>query len=284
MKKIPRIIFNFNDVCLNNCSFCFIPFDKKGSGTLSLWKDILARANEFSPNMISFSGCDPFFYEDFYSLLTDTNKTCYWGVDSSLIWLNRSAFLSCASKIDQLSTSLDDVPDMPVFQRYSQKKLETFMENFTFAANHFPKLVVHTLFSKRNSNYLEQIADTLLLHNIKTWSLYQFWPFNLIKNDSDFCCTKKEFVTRGKEIEHYIDNRLDFEYVPYENRANGYFFVSSTGLVYTTLNKKIGEYKILGNIFDIDIYEKWKNWSNPKFAEKILINKIEREIKNDDKG
>ena len=280
LPKIPRIIFNFNDQCLNGCPFCFIPFDGKGSGDFVLWQEIMDRASDFSPDMISFSGCDPFYYEDFYTLLEKTPKKCFWGVDSSLIWLNQEKFSSCCHKLDQLSTSWDDVPQMPVAQRYGPKKMVRFLDNLDCVLQHIPNTVVHTLYSTRNANYLEYIADALLARKISTWSLYQFWPFDFIQTPQDFLCETEDFCGRGQEIKNYIANRLNFEYVPYRGRANGYFFVSSTGLVYTTLSGTTGKYMQLGTIFDEHIYEKWYAHSTPALAEAILGQKIKREIRN----
>lgn len=279
MKKIPRIIFNFNDKCLNGCPFCFIPFDGQGAGKISLWREILSRAYEFSPEMISFSGCDPFYYSDFYELLLSAEKKCYWGVDSSLVWLDRARFKECAPRLDQISTSLDDLPKMPVYQRYDAVRLKKMMSNFDYVLGLFPKTVVHTLYSKKNDGYLEKIADELFSRGVRTWSLYQFWPFDFIKNVGDYQCEEEIFKKRGEEISAYCDGRLDFDYVPYKNRANGYFFVSSTGKAYTTLDGAVGSYKPLGSIFDEDIWDKWQAWSNPSLAGKILGMKIGREIK-----
>lgn len=284
MEKIPRIIFNFNDRCLNGCPFCFIPFDGKGAGDLVLWQEILDRAAEFSPDMISFSGCDPFYYKDFYTLLENAPKTCFWGVDSSLIWLDHEKFLSCYQKLDQLSTSWDDVPQMPVPQRYGPQKMARFISNLDFVVQHIPNTVIHTLYSQRNAAYLEHIADALLEKNISTWSLYQFWPFDFIQERQEFLCEEEAFSARGEELADYVADRLNFEYVPYQNRANGYFFVSSTGLVYTTLPGKTGRYLQLGTIFDHDIFEKWYEHSNPDLAEEILGKKIKREIFRKDNG
>ena len=278
MKKIPRIIFNFNDRCLNGCSFCFIPFDKKGAGDLILWQEIVDRTADFSPDMLSFSGCDPFYYTEFYKLLESAKKDCFWGVDTSLIWLDRDGFLSCYQKLDQLSTSWDDVPQMPTIQRYDTQKMTQFMDNLAFVQQYIPNAVIHTLYSKRNSAYLTHIADMLLARNISTWSLYQFWPFVFHNDPQDFLCDEQEFLAKGKALSRYIDGRMDFEYVPCQNRANGYFFVSSTGAAYTTLPGKIGKYQPLGSIFDKDIFEKWRTYSNPDNAEEILRKKIKREV------
>ena len=280
LPKIPRIIFNFIDRCLNGCPFCFIPFDGKGPGELSLWLEIMDRAADFSPELISFSGCDPFYYSDFYTLLETAKKSCYWGVDSSLIWLDRERFAGCASRLDQFSTSWDDVPQMPVFQRYPAKKLALFTDNLDYVRSYLPNTVVHTLYSAKNSDYLPYIADELIHRKIKTWSLYQFWPFDFIKNPEPYLVDETVFNTRGQQILEYVNGRLDFEYVPCKNRANGYFFVSGNGDAYTTIGGAVASYKKLGSIFDADIFEKWHAFSNPSASGTILDLKIKREINN----
>ena len=212
-----------------------------------------------------------------YTLLETAEKQCYWGVDTSLIWLNKKKFQSGYGRLDQISTSWDDVPQMPHFQRYGGDKYRMFEEHFAFVMAHMPQIVVHTLFSKKNKDYLKQIADELLKRKVRTWSLYQFWPFDFIQNTGDYCVETGVFEQQGREMAQYIAGRMDFEYVPYMNRANGYFFVSSKGKVYTTLSGSLGKYKVLGSIFDGDIYEKWHEWSNPGAAEEILERKIMRE-------
>ena len=277
MQKIPRVIFNFNDRCLNGCPFCFIPFDHKGVGDVGLWREIIARANEFLPDMISFSGCDPFYYSDFYTLLETAEKKSAWGVDTSLVWLEKERFADCFERLDQISTSWDDVPQMPVYQRYAGEKYRRFVENIEYVIQYMPQLVVHTLLSHKNKEYLQDIAEELIKRKVRTWSMYQFWPFEFIHNAQDYMTTPELFEEKGRMLEEYVAGRLDYEYVPYLIRANGYFFVSSQGKVYTTLPGTVGSYKELGTIFDQDIYEKWFQWSNPAAAGEILEKKLKRE-------
>lgn len=276
--NIPRIIFNFNDVCLNGCPFCFIPFDHEGPGSLEMWKQILMRAYEFSPELISFSGCDPFYYPEFYELLQSVPKRSRWAVDTSLVFLDRAGFERIAPRLDLISTSLDDVPGMPVKQRYGREKLERFHQNFDFVLQRCPQLMVHTLYSERNAEHLTQIADHLISRNVRHWSLYQFWPFDFMAEPAkEFLCPDQQFDAAGKRLLEYCGDRIDFEYVPYKGRANGYFFVSSRGKVYTTLPGEVGAYLPLGSIFDDDIYTKWQQYSTPERAGEILALKLRRE-------
>ncbi len=276
--SIPRIIFNFNDECFNHCPFCFIPFDGKGAGELGLWERILQRAYSFSPELISFSGCDPLIYSDFYKLLERTPKQCKWAIDTSLVFLDRSAFDRVYSKIDLISTSLDDSPNMPIRQRYPDKKLMQFYENFEHVQKQCPQITVHTLYSTRNAEYLTDIATFLIQKKVRHWSLYQFWPFDFMKAEASAFQTDDEiFTLAGKAISEYCADRIDFEAVPYKGRANGYFFVSSLGEVYTVLPEQTGRYWTLGSIFDADIEEKWRAYSSPEKAEDILALKLQRE-------
>jgi MoaA/NifB/PqqE/SkfB family radical SAM enzyme len=277
MRKVPRIILNFNDRCLNGCPFCFIPFDGAGVGDVGLWREIIARANSFSPEMISFSGCDPFYYEDFYELLETAEKRCCWGVDTSLVWLNEEKFRSCCGRLEQISTSWDDVPAMPEVQRYGGERYARFVRNVEIVRERMPQLVVHTLFSSKNRDHLERIADELLKRQIRTWSIYQFWPFDFIKQSEEYITDPQDFRSRTDAVQDYVNGRLDLECVPCEGRANGYFFVSSRGTVYTTLGGPVGRYKVLGTIFDEDIFEKWQYWSNPAAAGAVLRKKLQRE-------
>lgn len=275
--KIPRIIFNFNDRCLNGCPFCFIPFDRAGTGTPDLWKRILKRIQDFSPDLISFSGCDPLYYDDFYDVLAESEKNCSWGMDTSLIFLNREKFLKIHKKIDLISTSLDDDTSMPIPQRYSSDKLELFYDNLAYVHSLIPHLVVHTLYTQRNRDYLFKIADTLIEKGISIWSLYQFWPFAFISNSEQFESLNEEFAAAGKRLAEYCKDKIDFDYVHYEGRVNGYFFVSSIGNVYTTVDTQPAKYVQLGSIFDENIYEKWRLNSSPDRAQEILSMKLKRE-------
>lgn len=278
--KIPRIIFNFNDTCLNGCPFCFIPFDKQGCGNLSLWMRILDRINELSPEMVSFSGCDPLYYDDFYELVSKGKKTCIWGIDTSLVFLKKEDFKKIYNKIDLISTSIDDVSGMTQKQRYSPRILKRFYDNFDFVRALCPQIVVHTLYSKRNADNLFDLADMLIEKGIKTWSLYQFWQFDFSKNIDDFLCSDESFTNAGRAVTSYVNGKIDFDYVLSKGRANGYFFVSSLGKAYTTVvDGNVGRYYYLGSIFDDDIVDKWLEKSTPAKAGDILSLKLGRESK-----
>lgn len=277
--KIPRIIFNFNDRCINQCPFCFIPFDGKGVGTPELWKRILDRMDDFSPDLLSFSGCDPLYYDDFYDVLAEKEKRCLWGVDASLMFLNKSKFANVASKLDLFSSSLDDTPEMPFPQRYSKRRLETFYDNLDFVRKFFPNLVLHTLCTPKNKDYIEKIADFIIDKKIKTWSLYQFWPFEFIENSERFVISDEEFAKIGRRVSNYCQGKTDFEFVFNKGRVNGYFFVSSIGEVYTTVDDTPAKYLRLGSIFDDDIAEKWYYNSTPEKTSQILSLKLNRETR-----
>ncbi len=276
--SIPRIIFNFNDQCFNQCPFCFIPFDHRGAGDLQLWQNILERAHSFSPTLISFSGCDPFLYPDFYKLLQSVPKKCKWAVDASLVYLDKEAFARVSPLLDLISTSLDDTPDMPLRQRYPDEKLAKFYDNFDFVRQRCPQIMVHTLYSQRNAPYLTDIADFLIDRRIKHWSMYQFWPFDFISEKAaEFVTADDIFLQEGERLSRYCGDKIDFEAVPYKGRANGYFFVSSLGTVYTVLPGDTGRYYTIGSIFDADIEGKWRACSTPEKAEAILKRKLQRE-------
>ena len=278
--KVPRVIFNFNDRCLNGCPFCFTPFDNEGVGDISLWQRILMEIEKFSPELISFSGCDPLYYRDFYTLLQLSPKRCRWALDTSLVVLDCAQFEKIEGKIDLISTSIDDVRDMPVKQRYSPRTLERFWQNFDFVYHLKPNLVVHTLLTPINSPYVAEIGEKLVEKGVNIWSLYQFWPFDFIPNPERFIIDDVAFTQIGERIRTRFNGCLDVEVVLRKNRANGYFFVTSLGKVYTTVDQDgLGRYVTLGSIFDEDIYEKWLSTSMPARAEEILQRKLKRETK-----
>lgn len=275
--KPPRIIFNFVDKKLNKCEFCFTPFNNKGEGNLELYKKIMERIYFFKPTLISFSGCDPLYYDDFYELLASVEKRALYSVDTSLIYLNKDKYASIADKIDLISTSIDDSFRQTKRQRYDDTKLKLFYENLDFVRKFNKNIVIHTLYSKYNKDYLHDIADVIVNRDIKTWSLYQYWPFDFNKYNKFFFTKDEEFNRAGENLKKYIDNRLDFDYVTYKGRANGYMFVTSLGEVYTTLPGDVGKYQPLGTIFDKDILEKWELYSHNENAKEILELKIRRE-------
>ena len=280
--KIPRIIFNFNDICRNGCPFCFMQFDHKGSGSLDLWIRIINRLYEFSPDLISFSGCDALYYDDFYQLLQVIPKQSLWALDTSLMFLNRNDFAMIYDKIDIIGTSIDDCEKMKIRQRYSQDRLNIFFNNINYVKKLFPNIIVHTLYSHLNKSYLKDIADLLVEKDVKSWMLYQFWEFDFQKNTSDFKVSEEEFLNAANELSAYCKNKIKFDYLPSRNRPVGYFFVSSIGNVYTNSyideQRRIGCQIELGNIFDEDIYQKWEEYCSVSEAERVLSNKIKREL------
>ena len=141
-QSIPRIIFNFNDRCINGCPFCFLPYDGKGVGSIDEWRRVLKRISDFSPELVSFSGCDPLYYSDFYELLATEEKKTKWSIDSSLVYLDKDRFMKIANRIDLISTSIDDYPGMERKQRYSDRVFDTFCQNLDYVLTFKKNLIV----------------------------------------------------------------------------------------------------------------------------------------------
>lgn len=281
INKVPRMIFNFNDHCLYGCRFCFTPFDNLGLGDVSLWKDILNKINEFSPDLLSFSGCDPFAYEGFYELLEDYEKKQYISVDSALLDFNAEKFGKIADKIDAIAFPIDDCDSMTKRQRFDGESYKKIFANVETIKKFGVNLSAHTLLTPLNIDYIEKIGEILIVLGVKNWTIYQFWGYDFIKDKQEFELDDNVYLSRCRQVKDKYGIKINIKYELQKDRKDSKFFVSSIGRCYTTGNN--GSHLYFGSIFDDDIYSKWKECcdvckSAKETSEKIRIECMRGEL------
>jgi len=276
--NIDRVIFNFNSLCPNKCGFCYTPFDNKGTGNLVLWEKIINRINTFSPKLLSFAGGDPFANLDFYSLITNLEKKCAINIDTCGLFLDKTKFSRICNKIDVIGIPIDDADNMEHRQRYTLNQCKKVLSNLECIRNYTENITIHTLLTSINQDYLVNIAQALMSNKIKTWNIYQFWPFDFIKDKQKYFISDNVFTKIGANINSLFGNMIDLKFKLYSQRKTGYFFVTSLGNVYTINPNNILEYVFIGSIFDSDICEKWSSICDLTNYTERLDNKISREF------
>ncbi len=275
--KIPRVIFNFNDKCIYGCGFCFTPFDNKGLGTIEVWENILKRIDDLSPDLISFSGCDPFSYNQFYDLLLSYNKRCYINIDSALIEFNVSKFDKIASKIDSISFPIDDSETMQAKQRFTKTQYEIIFKNISLIKKYDINLTAHTLLTPLNIKYVDELALRLIKLGVKNWTIYQFWEYDFILSPDRYFLSDNDYLNCCCMLKDKFSDKINIKYELQKERTDCKFFVSSLGNCYTSGNK--GNHIQIGSIFEENIVEKWKKHCDIIKSQNETIKKICRECK-----
>lgn len=278
--KIDRISFHFNDRCPHDCGFCYMPFDRKGAGSLDEWLRILDRAAEFSPDLLSFAGGDPCVYKDFYALLDRMTKRSYVNLISTGYYINRALYAPVAHKVDCFCIAFDEVPDLGPVQRYDAREFERFDKVLDFVASLHPNLTINTLVTPANKDHLAGIAEHLQAKGLQRvkWNLYKFWPFEFITGGERYALGDDVFRAAVAGLTSRYGEQLDIVGWHPDERKMGYFFVTSRGEVYTVNKTNPNQYVFLGSIFAADIYDRWLEHNTPDEVSTKYHQIVDREI------
>ncbi|MFO7772968.1 MAG: radical SAM protein [Dehalococcoidia bacterium] len=262
---VDRIIFNFADRCNLGCAFCYVPFDGRGYGDLSLWQRIIAQCEIWRPRMITFEGGDPFNYCDFPLLLQRIARDgLFVQVDSNALGLRDQHIPILKEAVNLVSLPLEGPKDIHSRMRNHHSHFDIVLSWIERLLEEEIPVKVNTVVTSVNIGTLEELA--LLLRNfpIDLWTLYQFWPIGPGKtNRVQFELPEEDFAKITSSIAmRYTFTRIEVSRI--SNRLLSYFFVRSTGSVYVVRKDDPEEYVELGSAFDHDILDKWLKHVNPE--------------------
>ena len=118
-----------------------------------------------------------------------------------------------------------------------------------------------TVVTKDNCKELKKIGELLKNYSIDIWKIYEFLPQNInaINNKDSLQIPIQAFKKLAEEIKKEFSDFFKVVVSKRSDRDKAYFFINSDGVVFMPLdNLNLCEEKIIGNIFDNNIVEKWE--------------------------
>lgn len=257
----PKVVtFRITSKCENNCAYCYGPKDKADLNFDSI-NLIFRRLKLFGVRSIVLTGGDPLLRTDIAEILRLLKKL---GLN---IFLDTSGtnFFSYNYLIDNVVSDLGLPLDSIIY-----RSLYRTRENYTnririleYYKNHrgrIPRIRIGTVMSEDNMKDLNSIGKFLSGYPIASWKLYQFIPIgkNAKFNRKKFELDDEAFLSKAYELNHIFSDKYKVVVSPRARRASAYFMIDPDGTVYSpTDNGFECKEKIIGNIFDDDILEKW---------------------------
>jgi MoaA/NifB/PqqE/SkfB family radical SAM enzyme len=121
---------------------------------------------------------------------------------------------------------------------------------------------IGTVVTKDNFNKLEEIGILLRNYDIDVWKLYQFTPqgVNALKYRESLEIVQKKFDEVAENIKNIFSPFYKVIVSKREDRTRAYFFINPDGTVLVPVDdRNICRPNIIGNIFDKDIFSKWRS-------------------------
>ena len=255
---IDRVIFNFTNTCYQNCEFCYIPFDKKGNGNVTIWYKIFRRCIELGAKLITFGGGDPFAVSEFQDFLLKVDEfNIDIHIDTNGVFLNDGIIPIMKKVVKLVGLPLDGPRDVHSDIRKNSTHFDMVCDWIGKLIDERIPVKVHTVVTKRNINELEKLSSIIRALKVNSWHLYQFWPIGPCKHHKiKFEITKKYFLESTIQITKDFPS-CNIEISTFDERALSYFFTTSLGKVYTVDKSNNNKYVVIGNIFEKDIISKW---------------------------
>lgn len=253
-----RLIITYNQNCNLKCKFCYIDFHYQPVDDKSI--EIVQVAIENNFDVITFGGGDSFSKKKFRDACTLAKKNkIFVHVDTNAKAIKDADIDFINDNIDLLGISLDSIGEKYDIFRESKNlfnKVDFVLQQLDKFSN--TTIKINTIVTKSNAGDITEIRDYILKYkNIKRWSLYQFFPLSVAKNES------KKYELSDTEYDKIVQDlnlselKIEVECFKFIDRVTGYLFCDEEGNIYT--NNIDGEYKKMFSIFDEDIKIKFDN-------------------------
>lgn len=259
MEKITRVIFNFTSKCNLPCDFCYIPFDNIDSRDLELWKRIVDRCKDLGAEILTFGGGDPFLYREFPKLLEHAfDGKIFIQIDTNALALHEEHLSFILKYANLVGLPIEGNEQIHSAMRGNNRHYSIVLKWLGILSEYNVQIKINTVLSKKNNSNLFELAEILSKFRITKWSIYQFWALGRGKEYRDeYDLSYVDFLESTDLIKQQFPN-LKIEASSSTLRHKSYFFVSHTGRVYVMTESNQEEYTEIGNIFDLDIVDKWE--------------------------
>ena len=252
------VAFRLTSKCINNCKYCYGPDRKTRDLSLIELRTLFNYLKNNGVEAILLTGGEPLLRNDFKKILGLLKK------DNFKIFLDTSGYNFDRYKNEILKDV--DVLVLPVdFPKKSYRRFHYVFKILDYLKNKERKPIIRIGTVVTNDNYkiLKKIKTELLKYSIDFWKIYQFIPINsnAIKNKDSLNIPIRIFNNAIKGVGNDRKGFLKILICRKRDRNKAYFFINSDGSVFMPIygrgNDDIGEEKILGNVYDINIMDKW---------------------------
>lgn len=252
MDKISRFVFNFRDRCNMKCPFCYIPFVESEAGDISLWEKIIDVMAQYSPELVTFGGGDPFAHQNITELLNYCQRYDFQvHVDTNGLFLPISSIPKLNHIISLIGLPIDGSMEFHDCLRNHSGHYKIICGKLAKLAEHQIPVKINTVYYPEEKTQLDDIAKRICQYsNIKQWFIYEYWYFKGINPESK---EHDKFHPNDEEIERLriAANVPEIHFSSIAERSPCYVFVSSLGNIYT-VSENTKEYIELGNILSND--------------------------------
>lgn len=248
MDKISRFVFNFRNRCNMNCPYCYIPFVDPAPGDLELWKRIIDRLAQYSPDIITFGGGDPFAQKDFVRLLEYCRRYDFQvHVDTNAIRLPLEQMAHIGRLVDVIGVPLDgDGPLHDALRSYRGHHDIVRQCLDAMAGCRIPAKINTVLFPEHPDQLLRIARELQGYPNVKQWFIYEYWHFEGINDDKAADAPDSDPADLLQQLK-VISRVPDIHYSSVSERSPAYLFISSMGNMYTIAEDNVS-YIELGNV------------------------------------
>lgn len=290
MKKNPSLIIAAGKGCFTCCLGCYQYFGKTQVPTGDLIYFIKKYKEIFNLEKITLAGGDPMTREDIVYLVNELyklNLKIYMDTvgknfieNSDIVFQDygEAKYINPSilkEKISKIGIPLDGYTTEQI--NYFRKKItldETRAIISTLNDNNY-NICINTVVNKNNINNLKEMLEIIKTYkNISQWQLFQYSPIGNLgyKNRKLFEIDYSLFEEKINELIKYNQTKIIVEGKSNSYRKLNYILINSDGIVwqpsYNILNPNFeaedanDDKKIIGTIYDKDIYEKIKKYLN----------------------
>lgn len=290
MKKNPSLIIAAGKGCFTCCLGCYQYFGKTQVPTDDLIKFIKKYKEKFNLEKITLAGGDPMTRGDIVYLVNELykfNLKIYMDTvgknfieSSDIIFQDNGTAKYINPKVLKGKISKIGIP----MDGYTTEQINCFRKKITLDEtqkiisilnDNDYNICINTVVNKNNINNLKEILEIIKRYkNISQWQLFQYSPIGDLgyKNRKLFEIDYSLFERKINELIKYNQSKIIVEGKSNSYRKLNYILVNSDGIVwqpsYNILNSNFenedanDDKKIIGTIYDKDIYEKIKMYLN----------------------
>lgn len=220
--------------------------------------------------VVTLGGGDPFIYPFLPDLIASAKQAgLLVHVDTNAIAMRQTPDTARLIEecIDLIGVPLDG-PSAYIhgMMRSSPGHFDVLMKRLSWLEPYREKIKINTVVTSLNAASLPELGRLITRLNPARWSLYQYWPLSLgAKSVSRHGIDHQSFMSAVRAINPL--GRIQIEVNPLPSRRLTYPFVSHEGVLYTHSLSSLGDYEMLGSLFDNGVVERMFSRCGPERVE-----------------